>query len=117
MSNNKTSTFANRLKQALDTRNVKAVDLVNRTGIAKSSISGYLSGKCRAKQKALMELAKALNVSEMWLDGYPCSMERGNDSERILSNEEQAILVAYRMQSPEFKKAVRLLLGIKEEIL
>jgi transcriptional regulator with XRE-family HTH domain len=46
------------------------------TGITKSSISQYVSGKFEPKQKALYALAKALNVSEAWLMGYSVPRER-----------------------------------------
>ena len=60
-----------------------------------------------------MDLSKVLNVSELWLAGYPCQMERGNDSERILSDDEQSIIIAYRLH-PEFQDAVKKLLGVKK---
>lgn len=70
------NTIANRLKQALEMRNMKQADLVNMTGIGKSSISTYLSGDYEPKQKNLYRLAKALDVNEAWLMGYDVPMER-----------------------------------------
>ena len=58
------NTIANRLKQALEMRNMKQADLVNMTGIGKSSISTYLSGDYEPKQKNLYRLAKALDVNQ-----------------------------------------------------
>ena len=57
-------------------RNMKQADLVNMTGIGKSSISTYLSGDYEPKQKNLYRLAKALDVNESWLMGYDVPMER-----------------------------------------
>lgn len=65
-----------RLQIALDARGMKQVDLVNITGIGKSSISTYLSGEYEPKQKNLYKLAQALDVSESWLMGYDVPMER-----------------------------------------
>ena len=73
------NTIANRLKQALEMRNMKQADLVNMTGIGKSSISTYLSGDYEPKQKNLYRLAKALDVNEAWLMGYDVPMERTSD--------------------------------------
>lgn len=70
------NTIANRLKQALEMRNMKQADLVSMTGIGKSSISTYLSGDYEPKQKNLYRLAKALDVNESWLMGYDVPMER-----------------------------------------
>ena len=55
---------ANRIKQALHLRNMRQADLVNLTGIGKSSISTYISGEYEPKQKNIYKIAKALDVSE-----------------------------------------------------
>ena len=44
-------TIANRIKIALDMRKMKQTDLVNSTGIGKSSISTNISGEYEPKQK------------------------------------------------------------------
>lgn len=66
----------NRVAEALSIRGWKQVDLVERTGIAKTSINGWVKQNWQPKQKALMKMAKALDVSEMWLAGYDVPMER-----------------------------------------
>lgn len=76
-------TFANRLQKAMNLKNMKQVDLVEKTNIDKSLISNYLKGKYKAKQDNLYLLAKILNVSEAWLMGYDVPMER--NSEDILN--------------------------------
>lgn len=69
-------TTAQRIKEALDIRNMKQTDLVEKTGIGKSSISTYISGEYNPKQKNLYKIAKALNVNEAWLMGLNVPMER-----------------------------------------
>ena len=69
-------TISERIKKALYLRNMKQVDLVERTGIGKSSISTYISGEYEPKQKNIYKIAKALNVNEAWLMGYDVPMER-----------------------------------------
>lgn len=76
-------TFSNRLQKAMNLKNMKQVDLVEKTNIDKSLISNYLKGKYKAKQDNLYLLAKVLNVSEAWLMGYDVPMER--NSEDILN--------------------------------
>ena len=66
----RTESFAERLKKALDDRGLRSVDLARMTGIDKSLISNYLSGRFKAKQNKLYLIAKALNVPETWLMGY-----------------------------------------------
>ena len=68
--------FQNRLKEAMDYRNIKQVDLVEKTKLDKTLINIYLSGVSNAKQRKLTILAEALNVNEVWLLGYDVSMER-----------------------------------------
>lgn len=69
-------TTANRLKVAMDKLGKKQADLVRETGIDKGSMSHYVNGKYEPKQDVIFNLAKALDVSEMWLWGYDCAMER-----------------------------------------
>ena len=72
--------ISNRLKKALEIRNMTQADLVKKTGIGKSSISTYLSGDYEPKQKNTYKLAKALNVNEVWLMGYDVDIERKDNS-------------------------------------
>ena len=69
-------TFQNRLKEALKIRNMKPVELSEKTGLSESLISKYLSGKAIARQNKLFKLAVALDVSEAWLIGYENRMVR-----------------------------------------
>lgn len=71
-----TDTFQNRLKKAMEIRDMKAVDLAKSSGISKSRISQYVNGVYEAKQEAVYKLALALNVSEGWLMGYDVPMQR-----------------------------------------
>lgn len=68
-------TFANRLNKAITIRNIKPIELSEKTGIDKSKISSYMSGRYKAKQDGVYLLAQALNVSEVWLMGYDVPME------------------------------------------
>ena len=69
-------TTSNRLKIAMNNAGMKQADLVRATGIDKGSISHYLKGRYEPKQDVVFALAKALDVSEMWLWGYDCEMKR-----------------------------------------
>lgn len=67
---------ANRIREAMNRVNKKQVDIVRETGIDKGALSSYLKGKYEPKQDVIYKLARALNVSEMWLWGYDCPMQR-----------------------------------------
>lgn len=68
--------FKDRLKQAMDYQNIKAVDLCERGNIPKSAMSYYISGRSEPKSDRLYIIAKLLDVSEAWLLGYDVKMER-----------------------------------------
>ena len=68
--------ISNRIKEALVIRKMRQADLVEKTGIGKSSISTYIAGDYEPKQKNIYKIAKALDVSETWLLGYDVPMER-----------------------------------------
>ena len=70
------ASVADRLREAMNIRNKKQVDLERETGINRSAISRYLSGEYEPKNKPIYELAKALDVSEQWLMGYDVPMDR-----------------------------------------
>lgn len=70
------ASIASRLREAMDIRGKKQVDLERETGVNRSAISRYLSGEYEPKSKPIYELARALDVSEQWLMGYDAPMER-----------------------------------------
>ena len=84
----KMSITASRLKEALELRGMRQVDLAEKTGIGKSAISQYLSGKVLPKQDKLYSLAQALRVSEDWLlgrTGIPTNdVEGGGMADEVL---------------------------------
>lgn len=78
MSNNY---FSIRLQKALDLNKMRPIELAAKTGIDKSSISSYLSGRYKANDDNLHSIAKALDVSEAWLLGYDVSIDGKNTVE------------------------------------
>lgn len=101
---------ANRIKQALHLRNMRQADLVNLTGIGKSSISTYISGEYEPKQKNIYKIAKALDVSEAWLTGLDVPMERKEPAIRI--NDE---LIAKIKNNPKLQELIDILSDASEE--
>ncbi len=68
-------TFQNRLSVALRIRDIKPVELHEKTGISESLISKYLSGKAIARQRKLSLISDTLNISPVWLMGYDVPMD------------------------------------------
>ena len=78
------ATVAERLKEIMDIKNIRQVDLVRlaepvgeESGIhiSKSHISQYLSGKSQPRRDILKVMAQALGVSQLWLQGEDVPME------------------------------------------
>lgn len=75
------NTFKNRLLHAMNLKGLKQVDLVNSTGIAKATMSGYMKGEFEPKQKNLHLISKSLKVNPSWLMGFDIPMEIENSKE------------------------------------
>lgn len=71
--------FKNRLEKALMIRNVKPVELHEKTGLSESLISKYLSGNAIARQRKIDLIAEALNINPVWLLGYDVPMDKTSD--------------------------------------
>ena len=70
MINEISTTFKNRLLIALKTKNIKQIDLAKATGISKSTISSYLSGRYMPKEDAINKISEYLDCTPQWLFGY-----------------------------------------------
>ena len=66
----KICTLSQRLRQALELKDMTQSELARVSGIGKSSISRYVKGDWEGKQDAVYALARGLGVSESWLMGY-----------------------------------------------
>lgn len=62
--------FKVRLKKAMDLQALKPVELAEKCGISKSTVSHYMSGYTKPKSNRLYIMAKILNVNEAWLMGF-----------------------------------------------
>lgn len=67
--------FKDRLIEAMRARGMRASELSKRTGLSKARISQYVNGKFVPKSDAVLALAEALRVSELWLLGKTAEME------------------------------------------
>lgn len=76
-------TFQSRLATALRIRNMKPVELHEKTDISESLISKYLSGNAIARQRKLSILSEALNVNPVWLMGYNVPMENNIPTDEL----------------------------------
>ena len=79
----KVSTTAKRLKEIMDSRNLRQVDILEKCKpvcekygirLAKNDLSQYVSGKTEPNNQRLGVLAEALGVTEAWLAGWDAPM-------------------------------------------
>lgn len=76
----KTSNTSERLRELMALKDLRQIDIAEKTGLGKSAISQYVSGKITPKQDKVYILAERLNVSPAWLMGYDVPMEKGLSS-------------------------------------
>jgi repressor LexA len=72
--------FKERLVEAMTLRGMRASDLARHTGLSKARISQYVNGKFIPKSDAILLIAEALQVSELWLMGKDASMSSASDA-------------------------------------
>lgn len=70
----KISTSKERIVEMMTILNIKQVDIVKRTGIPKSSLSNYLSGKRTPNQEQLSVISDPYGINPAWLMGYDVPM-------------------------------------------
>ena len=131
--------FAERFNEALKLKEIRQIDVSNKTGIAPGTISNYAQGKYEPHGLNLEKIADALDVNEAWLKGYPAPMEKlgGNiiklgqhldkwetdyysqefpkiERDEEVTRDELDLLTAYRDAAPAIRAAVRKLLDLPE---
>lgn len=71
--------FSERLRAAMASANIKAIELSEKTGINRSSISEYLAGSYEPKQVNIFKMAKALGVKPSYLMGVSVDSITSNE--------------------------------------
>ena len=94
-----------RLRKALQIRDMKPIELSEKTKIPKSAISQYMSGYTKPKQDRIHLICKALNINEAWLLGYDTPFER-TSSEPELTAEEKIIANLKKFNLSEEKEII-----------
>lgn len=91
--------FAKRMREAMEEKDLTSADLCRITGIGKSAISAYRSGKYLPKQNNTYFIAKALGVSPAWLMGGNTKYIENTAAEQHdipVTPEEETILADFR---------------------
>ena len=90
----------NRIREALQLRGMKQVELCEKSGVKKSALNSWIAQRWQPKADALNAMSKVLNVSEMWLAGYDVPMERPVAQ---IKNDELAQLIKIIRKDEELK--------------
>lgn len=98
-----------RLREALDASGMTQSDLARKTGLQRYSISRYLAGEHAPKQKALYDIALALNVSEAWLMGFEENKSRTTSSK---NNDDFVQAISNLRNDPDFLKVISMLASL-----
>lgn len=93
--------FSERLNEALEKRNMRAIDLANKADISEATISQYRSGYAKPKYQRIVRIADALNVSLMWLMGGDVPMEKSHSAPPF-----RPLDVPLRPYDPEAEKRI-----------
>lgn len=120
------ATFANRLREIMEKKDLKQVDVLRlcepigeKTGIkiGKSHLSQYLSAKTEPRRDLLKVLATALEVDELWLAGdeVPMSeektqevMKKGESIMKSFKKSQKLNNVLYDVRGPVVEEAARM---------
>lgn len=88
-----------RLNEAMRLRGVNITELASMSGLNKSTVSRYLTGKVIPRSNAIGAMSIALGVSPAWVLGYDVNMEGEILQPKIemykLNAENQTRLLAY----------------------
>ena len=98
-----------RLREAMEARGLRSVDIVEKTDIPKVTISYYMNGKTEPRADKLGMIAKVLDVSEAWLLGYDVEMQRTQEQKK---NDQLAQLIVRLRADADFYDAVVSLDGL-----
>lgn len=131
----KDSTSKERIAEMMSVLNLKQVDIVKKTGIPKSSLSNYLSGKRTPNQEQLSVIADPYGINPAWLMGYNVPMwlkdtpaafstpeefeiawyKSGGGKHPIkLSEEEYSLILTYRSADDTTKDMINRMLKYRE---
>ena len=111
MADKRPAEIKDRLREAMELRGMRAVDLAEATEVPKSAISFYLAGKSKPKADRLYIIAQALDINEAWLLGYDVPIRRTDNQKK---NDQLAKLVARLRTDERFYKTVSALAGLTE---
>lgn len=108
------STTKDRLIEAMQASGKSQADIVRETGIGKSTISRYLTGKMEPRADAAHKLSVALDVAELWLWGYDVPRQRTESQKK---SDDLVVITSRLRRDADFYELVSNLDKLPEEQL
>lgn len=96
----KVSCFKDRCADLMSYFQIKQVDICNKTGIQKSTMSNFMSGVRNPRQETVAKICHAYNVNPMWLMGFDCGMFDKSISEEVAIRDAE-IITKFNLLSKE----------------
>ena len=112
MKSDKVSKLQDRLCERLKTCGLRPIDLSRKTGIPKSAISYYMSGRSVPKSDRIYLISQALDVSEAWLMGFDVPEPRDPEQKK---NDTIISVISQLRKDPEFFNLVSMLAELPPE--
>lgn len=83
--------------------NLKQVDICNRSGISKSCMSNYISGKRQPNRDNLVMISEPYGINPVWLAGYDVPMYL-DEKDQNLVTEKTILIEMIRNSDDDFAK-------------
>lgn len=105
--------FSDRLKKALELRNMSAAELSRRLGVDEGTISNYKKGRYEPKQRRLEQISNILNVSIPWLMGADVPIDLKKETDNISNSKDNELLRLFSRLNDEQKQQVLLDIALR----
>ena len=103
---------AERLRYAMEQKNMNARELAGKANIKEQSVSQYINGRNKPSNLSAGAMAEILGVNPLWLMGFDVPMEEARTTKMILTEEEYNLVTAYRNLSEDQRTLVKTMLKI-----
>lgn len=105
-----------RLRECLDERNMKAIELAEKIGVNRSAITHYLNGVSCPKNDTAIKIAEVFGVSPLWLMELTDNKYILSDNDFAVSDDEKNLIIEYRSADQQTKAMVKRLLSYVEKL-
>lgn len=105
--------FSDRLKKALELRNMSAAELSRRLDVDEGTISNYKKGRYEPKQRRLEQISNILNVSIPWLMGADVPIDLKKETDNISNPKDKELLRLFSRLNDEQKQQVLLDIALR----